>query len=109
MRTNVNPMRYLFVVLLIGTMACNTNSPDRQFNQQGLFIFPDELLADHEASPPLNLEESRILCRGRGMKVAKCINDQLKTGNCLGIVKEGRDVFVVQIECEDMREEELNE
>ena len=44
------------------------------------------------------------MCKGKGIRVARCISSQLKTGKCLGILKDGNQVYVVEIDCEEVKE-----
>ena len=95
-------MKKLTFLLLILIYSCK-GEPKQIANTQGIFDFPD-VMALSDDSVPEYMDESKILCKGKGLRVAKCISSQLKTGKCLGILKEGNRVYVVEIDCDEVKE-----
>ena len=104
-------MKFRFLLALIGItlIACQTESSKLPTQNQGVFDFGEEILSLSSEELPHNLDETKILCKGKGLKVARCISNQLKRGICLGIVKGGKDVYVVEIDCVNLNEEEDHE
>lgn len=90
--------------IFLAAISCNDNGSSPVVNTQGIFDFPDELGFDTKSETPTYLDASKVLCQGKGIKVARCISEQLKTGICLGIIKEGKEVFVLEIDCNEVKE-----
>ena len=95
----------LFIGLSILSIACN--NADTSVNTQGMFEFPEELVLD-EGKIPDYLDAEKILCNGKGLRVGKCISDQLKKGICLGIIKHEKRVYAIEIPCDDIKKPELD-
>ena len=96
-------MRILLVFLLVLIAACSGDNSQVVTNSQGIFEFPDELNFNSEDQIPEYMDASKILCNGKGLKVARCISNQLKKGICLGIIKEGKTVYVVEVDCANVK------
>jgi hypothetical protein len=98
-------MRILIPILFIILLSFGGKEPVQVVNNQGVFDFPAVMKITSTSEIPEYLDESRILCKGKGLKVARCISSQLKTGKCLGILKEGNQVFVVEIDCDNVKDQ----
>ena len=97
---------YAFIITLSAlTFACD--SSDSSVASQGMFEFPDELVMDGGKIPEY-LDPDKILCNGKGLKVGKCISNQLKKGICLGIIKHEKRVYAIEIPCNDIKKPELD-
>ncbi len=94
-----------FLTLAVFAFACN--SSDSSVASQGMFEFPDELVMDGGKIPEY-LDPDKILCNGKGLKVGKCISNQLKKGICLGIIKHEKRVYAIEIPCNDIKKPELD-
>jgi len=94
---------YLFVFVLLSGCG-GTSDNNTAVNEQGIFEFPNELFDDDRDDVPDYLDEEAILCNGKGLKVAKCISNQLKKGICLGIIKHEKRVYAVEIPCATVKE-----
>lgn len=57
---------------------------------------------------PDYLDPDKILCNGKGLKVGRCISNQLKKGICLGIIKHEKRVYAVEIPCDDVKKPKLD-
>lgn len=95
-------MRRLIFILVVFTYSCASDN-NQITNTQGIFDF-SEVMSLGDDTIPDDLDPSKILCKGKGLRVAKCISSQLKTGKCLGILKEGNQVYVVEIDCSQVKE-----
>ena len=90
-------------------MACEPNkSGPTEVSTQGLFDFPGDFMSDDEGDIPVYLDPERILCNGKGIRVANCISRQLKNGICLGIIKHEKRVFAIEIPCDDIKKTEVD-
>ena len=58
---------------------------------------------------PEYLDRDKILCQGKGFKVARCINSKLDTERCLALTKKGKKVYVIEIDCEHMKKSNQDE
>ena len=94
-----------FITLAILAMACAKSDPS--VNAQGMFEFPDELILE-EGKIPDYLDPDKILCNGKGLRVGKCISNQLKKGICLGIIKHEKRVYAIEIPCDDIKETKVD-
>lgn len=96
----------LFSFAMTILMIACTHS-DSSVSTQGMFEFPEELILD-EGKIPDYLDVEKILCNGKGLRVGKCISDQLKKGICLGIIKHEKRVFAIEIPCDDIKASEVD-
>lgn len=91
----------LFFLSLIFSVEDSNKSLDQSDNPHTENI----LLNDNDSDIPDYIDSDKILCKGKGFRVARCINSQLKKGKCLALAKEGKKVYVIEIDCNKMREE----
>ncbi len=89
-----------FIAMSTLVIACN--NADSSVSTQGMFEFPEELVMDGDKIPDY-LDPNKILCNGKGLKVGRCISNQLKKGICLGIIKHEKRVYAVEIPCDDVK------
>jgi hypothetical protein len=92
----------------IGCSNSGSSGPTPNVDAQGIFDFPSDLIEAGEDRIPAYLDEDKILCRGKGLKVARCISNQLKNGICLGIIKDQKKVYAVEIPCDSVKEAEVD-
>ena len=107
MKSSLFPLIFFFFSLL-GILSCKNDQQATPMSTQGIFEFSEELFLEDESIPEY-LDAEKVLCKGKGLKVARCISEQLKTGICLGILKEGKKVYVVEISCDEVKEPEVEE
>lgn len=102
--SNLRLMLFFSTVLMFSCNSEKTSNPE--FSSQGIFEFPDEFFGEEDEEIPDYLEPGKILCNGKGIRVANCISKQLKKGICLGIIKHGKRVYAVEIPCNDIKKSE---
>ena len=102
-KTLLQSLFYMLTFLIL--ISCQKTSVQNQsMDTQGLFEFPSDFSYSSDGDIPDYLDQEKVLCNGKGLKVAKCISNQLKRGICLGIIKHEKRVFAVEIPCESVKQ-----
>ncbi len=65
-------------------------------------------MSDDDGDIPEYLDPEKILCNGKGIRVANCISRQLKNGICLGIIKHEKRVYAIEIPCDNIKKAEVD-
>jgi hypothetical protein len=84
--------------VLIGCEASNSSSQP-PIDAKGLFWFGE---ASSDEDLPDHIDPKSVLCYGKGLKVGRCISDQLSKGKCLGLSKYNKKVIAVEVHCNVM-------
>lgn len=97
----------LLLSIVIGCICHSCTPKESKFttNTQSMIEFPEEFnFADNEFIPDY-LDPDKVLCKGKGLKVGRCISNQLKKGICLGIIKHEKRIYAIEIPCNNIKEE----
>ncbi len=103
----MSQIKIIFFSYIVFAFCLSCTSPNEpSVDTQGMFEFPDDLITSEEELIPEYLDPEKILCNGKGLRVGRCISNQLKKGICLGIIKHKKRVFAIEIPCNDLTETE---
>ncbi|MFT6809566.1 MAG: hypothetical protein ACJA01_002804 [Saprospiraceae bacterium] len=99
----------IFSLISITIFACKPNEIDSsEVSTQGMFEFPGAFMSDDDGNIPAYLDPDKILCNGKGIRVANCISRQLQSGICLGIIKHHKRVYAIEIPCDNIKKAEVD-
>jgi len=95
--------KLIIATLIILSYSCaSDNSSNTVIQEQGLFTFLNEGSSDSLDNFTLHIEEEDVLCKGKGLKVGRCISEVLARGTCIGLIKHKKIVYAVEVECDSL-------